>query len=61
MNTYGEIVNNICVNLVVADEQWVSQQTDIFILSTPDNLAYIGATVIEGIFTPPLVIPQELG
>ena len=58
MNTYGEVIDNICVNIVVADEEWVSEQTDIFIWSTPDNLAYIGATVVDGIFTPPLVIPE---
>ena len=57
-NTYGEVIDNICVNIVVADEEWVSEQTDIFILSTPENLAYIGATVVDGIFTPPLVIPE---
>jgi hypothetical protein len=47
---YGEVLDGICINIVVADEMWIAQQPGEWILSTEDNIAWIGAKVVDGQF-----------
>jgi len=50
MNIYGEVVNGVCTNVVVADADWVASANGVLILSEPTNVAWIGATVTDGKF-----------
>jgi hypothetical protein len=55
---WGEIVDNICINIVVASAAWIAEQPGYWLLSTPDNVAWIGATVTDGKYEPfPTVDP----
>jgi hypothetical protein len=50
-NIYGEVVEDVCINIVVATQEWILTQPQTFILSTPDNVAWVGATVTDGVFS----------
>jgi len=52
---YGQVVDGVCVNVVVADAEWVGLLEGEWILSTTTNVAWIGATVTDEIFQ---VIPR---
>ena len=56
--TWGQVVDNVCVNIVIADAAWIAEQPGIWIESTPDNYAWIGATVTDGQFEPLPVDPN---
>jgi hypothetical protein len=47
---WGHVVDGVCVNIVVADDAWVAAQPGEWILSTPENVAWKGAVVTNGIF-----------
>lgn len=49
---WGQVVDGVCVNVVVADAEWIDSQPGIWIMSTTENLAWKGATVIDGCFEP---------
>jgi hypothetical protein len=51
-SVYGHVIDDVCVNVVVASAEWVAQQPDTWILSTAENLAWKGAVVTDGIFEP---------
>ena len=49
--TYFALVDNdVVVGVYVADAEWVSNQAGTWLESTKENLAWIGATVTDGIF-----------
>jgi hypothetical protein len=51
IKTFGQIVNGVCVNIVVADDAWIALQGGAWIESTESNIAWIGATVSDGAFS----------
>lgn len=63
MSTYAEIdTNNIVVNVIVADAEFVATQTDkIYVEYTDENPAGIGWTYDEttNTFTPPQLDPID--
>lgn len=50
MAVYGLVENGICTNVVVADSDWAGLATGKWILSESDNVAWIGAAVIDDKF-----------
>jgi hypothetical protein len=57
MSVYGLVENNVCANVVVADSDWAGLAEGNWILSEPTNVAWIGATVVDGKFE---VIPKPI-
>ena len=55
---YGLVENGVCVNVAVADADWAGLLEGEWILSTPTNVAWIGATVTDGIFEVILYDPK---
>jgi hypothetical protein len=51
IKTFGQIANGVCVNVVVADDAWIALQNGVWIESTDSNIAWIGATVSNGLFS----------
>jgi hypothetical protein len=47
---YGQIVDGVCVNVIVAEPAWIESQSGEWIQSTDTNVAWIGAKVTEGVF-----------
>lgn len=47
---FAKVVDHVVEGVYVADAEWVSQQDGVWIQSTPDNLAWIGATVTRNKF-----------
>jgi hypothetical protein len=62
MAIYAQVENNIVVNMVVADAEWVAQQSGEWILSTDENRSAIGCDVVDGVCIipppPPSVLPE---
>lgn len=48
---FGQIIDGVCVNVVVADDAWVAEQGGVWIESTASNVAWIGAGVSRGKFS----------
>lgn len=53
MSNYAVIKNGIVANIVVADAEWASAQTDTVVEYTAANLAYIGGDYVGGFFYSP--------
>jgi|APGre2960657404_1045060.scaffolds.fasta_scaffold19163_5 hypothetical protein len=53
MKTYAVIRNDMVVNTVIAEDDWVSLQTDTLIEYTEENPAYIGGDYTDGFFYTP--------
>jgi len=58
MNNCAEVVDGICVNIIVADSDWVAENMPHYILYTDSNLAYIDGTYENGYFYPPQPFPS---
>ena len=54
MAHFAEIKNGVVVNMIVAEQDWIDTQVGVeYLLSTPDNPAYIDGFYINGHFTLP--------
>lgn len=51
IKNFGQIVDGVCVNVVVADDAWIALQDGVWIESTETNVAWIGATVSRNKFS----------
>jgi hypothetical protein len=49
-NVWGVVEDGYCVNIIVADVDWTHNAEGRYILSTHDNIAWIGAKVTKGKF-----------
>lgn len=58
INNYAEVVDGICVNIIVADSDFISENMPHFILCTDSNPAYIGGTYENGYFYSPQPFPS---
>jgi hypothetical protein len=61
IKTFGQIVDGVCVNVVVADDAWIALQDGVWLESTETNVAWIGATVSRNKFSKPPVIVESEG
>jgi hypothetical protein len=48
MSTYAQVENDIVVNVVVADAEWIAEQPGEWILYTDENPCAIGWDVVDG-------------
>jgi hypothetical protein len=55
MQTWAQVENNVVVNVVVADAEWIALQPGEWILYSETNPCYIGCPVVDGA----CVIPVE--
>lgn len=56
MAEYAKIVDGQVQNVIVAEPEWIATQTeDTYVLSTEENTACIGGSIIDGIFVTPQV------
>lgn len=61
MATYAQVENNIVVNVVVADAEWIALQSGEWIEYTDANPCAIGWDVENGVcIVPPTPAPIEL-
>lgn len=59
MAQYAKINNGSVENVIVADAEWITTQTnDHYILSTEENTAYVDGLYIDGRFTLPQPYPS---
>lgn len=60
MATYAQVENDIVVNCVEADAEWIAQQPGEWIEYTAENPCIIGCDVVDGACVlPPLPVPDE--
>lgn len=57
MATYAQIENNIVVNTVVADAEWIAEQPGEWIEYTEENPCGIGWDVVNGFCVVPVTPP----
>jgi len=50
MNIYGKVENGVCTVVTEADASWRGLEEATWIMSEPDNVAWVGATVVDGVF-----------
>jgi hypothetical protein len=48
MSTYAQVENNVVVNVVVADAEWIAEQPGEWIEYTAENPCIIGCDVVNG-------------
>jgi hypothetical protein len=60
MSTYAQVENNIVVNTVVADAEWIAQQPGTWILYDETNPCGIGWSVENGVCVIPTPIPDPV-
>jgi len=53
MKNYAVIENDLVVNVVVAEDEWVDGQTGEIVEYTDENPAFIGGTFVGGYFYKP--------
>ena len=58
MATYAQVENDIVVNCVVADAEWIAEQAGEWILYTDENPCGIGWDVVDGVCIIPPPPPQ---
>jgi hypothetical protein len=59
MPNYAKIVDGQVENVIVAEPEWVATQTeDTYVLSTDENPASVGGSIIDGIFVSPQMYPS---
>lgn len=49
ISTYAQVENNIVVNVVVADAEWIAEQPGTWIEYTDANPCIIGCDVVNGV------------
>ena len=61
MATYAQVENDIVINVVVADSEWIAEQSGEWIEYTQENPCGIGWTVTDGVcdVPPPNPAPFE--
>ena len=61
MATYAQVENDIVINVVVADAEWIAEQSGEWIQYTQENPCGIGWTVTDGVcdVPPPNPAPFE--
>lgn len=57
MATYAQIENNIVVNTVIADAEWISEQPGEWIEYTEENPCGIGWNVVNNVCVVPVTPP----
>lgn len=60
MKTFAEVKNNIVVNVIIADDDFISSQENpsSFVEYDAGNVAYIGGEYIDGVFISPQPFPS---
>lgn len=58
INNYAEVVDGVCVNIIVADSDFVEENMPHLVLYTDSNPAYIDGTYENGYFYPPQPFPS---
>jgi hypothetical protein len=59
MATYAQVENDIVINVVVADAEWISEQSGEWILYTDENPCAIGWSVEDGVCIIPPAPPPS--
>lgn len=58
INKYAEVVDGVCVNIIVADSDFVAENMPHLILYTDSNPAYVDGTYENGYFYSPQPFPS---
>ena len=52
MNNYAHIVNGIVENVIVAEQNWINSQNELYVLVEEGNNVNIGQEYLNGFFLP---------
>lgn len=58
INNYAEVVDGVCINIIVADSDLVAENMSNLILYTDSNPAHIDGIYENGYFYPPQPFPS---
>lgn len=58
IKNYALIENNVVVNIIVADDDFISMQSGQWIEYTDERPAYIGVELVDGILVQPKPFPS---
>jgi hypothetical protein len=58
MKNYAVIEDGIVVNVVIADDEWVAEQTTELVEYSDENPAFIGGDYVDGLFYRPQPYPS---